>query len=314
MALMVQPEAGRHVSPGARCLVGRADTCSLMLTHRSVSAEHASVFWTDDGWVVRDLGSRNGTVVGERRLAPGQKALWSPNEMVRFGGDAPWTLHDPGPPGAVAGPLGADGKLDRSRVVAAYRGLLALPSEDAPEATVRARGETWILETDDGESTVSDRQTLDIGGTAWLLLVPPAHADLVATTALGSALLPALQDAALRFTVSADEEHVTLRIISNGKVFDTKPRTHHYLLLTMARQRLKDAAAGVGDSEAGWLHAEDLQRMLRMDRRALNTQVFRARRQLGELDLDGTGEIIERRDPARQLRIGAADIEITRLG
>ena len=178
--------------------------------------------------------------------------------------------------------------------------------------TVRARGERWIIENDDGEAVLEDRQVIEVGGARWMVLVPPAHADLVATTALGSALLPALQDASLRFTVSTDEEHVTLRIISNGKVHDTKPRTHHYLLLTMARQRLADMEAGVADSEAGWLHADDLQRMLRMDRRALNTQVFRARRQLGELDLDGTGEIIERRDPARQLRIGAKDIQIVR--
>jgi hypothetical protein len=311
---MVQPEAGRLLSPGSRCLVGRADTCTLLLTHRSVSAEHASVFWTDEGWVVRDLGSRNGTFVGDQRLGPGQKAVWKPGLPLRFGGDVAWELHDGGPPGAVAARLGPDGRVDLSTVVPAYRGLLALPDEDDPTVTVRAQGERWLLETDEGESLVDDGHTIEVAGASWRLLVPPVRGDVVATTALGSALQPALQDASLHFAVSADEEHVTLRIVSRGKVFDTKPRTHHYLLLTMARQRLADLDRGVPDTEAGWLHADDLQRMLRMDRRALNTQVFRARRQLAELELDGTGDVIERRDPARQLRIGASNIVITRPG
>ncbi len=59
------PDAGAEVtSDGARLSVGSADDATLRLTDPYVSRYHIEVEATDDGVVIRDLGSRNGTRAG----------------------------------------------------------------------------------------------------------------------------------------------------------------------------------------------------------------------------------------------------------
>lgn len=313
MALLERVETRTRIAPGARCLVGRVGTAGLQLVDRSVSAEHASLFWTGEGWSVRDLGSRNGTFVDDRRLAAGEKADLEVGHVLRFGGGERWRVRHVGPPTAVAIPV-AHGELAMDEAITAVQDLLAIPDEEDPDVTLRRQGDAWVVEGLDDSRSVSGVTTVVAGEREWMLYVPPDEEQVVATTAFSTAPKPALSDASLHFGVSADEEHVTLTVQIGSKAFPVKPRTHHYLLLTLARQRLDDVAEGVEDAEAGWLHAEDLQKMLRMDRRALNTQVFRARRQLAGLDFEGGTDIIERRDPARQLRLGPPKITVERLG
>src|SRR5205814_2085464 len=49
-------------------LIGRDPKCQVHLDVSVVSRRHAEVAWTDDGWVLRDLGSSNGTFVGGRQV------------------------------------------------------------------------------------------------------------------------------------------------------------------------------------------------------------------------------------------------------
>ncbi len=59
------PDQGAEVtSTGERVSVGSADNTTLRLTDPYVSRYHIEVEATDDGVVIRDLGSRNGTRVG----------------------------------------------------------------------------------------------------------------------------------------------------------------------------------------------------------------------------------------------------------
>ncbi len=50
-------------------VVGRNDACDLVLDDRKVSAVHMELVATEKGVRVRDLGSRNGTFVGDTRIA-----------------------------------------------------------------------------------------------------------------------------------------------------------------------------------------------------------------------------------------------------
>ena len=57
-----------EVPPGEELLVGRNKDCDVSLDDARASRAHASVFWDNGVLAVRDLGSRNGTLVNDMRL------------------------------------------------------------------------------------------------------------------------------------------------------------------------------------------------------------------------------------------------------
>ena len=61
-AWVIDGFGGAH-AVAASVVIGRNQDSSVIVLASSVSREHAEVKLTDDGWTVRDLGSRNGTFV-----------------------------------------------------------------------------------------------------------------------------------------------------------------------------------------------------------------------------------------------------------
>ncbi len=53
---------------GAPVLIGRADDSTLVLTDDYASTRHARITLQDGIWIVEDLGSTNGTYLGQRKL------------------------------------------------------------------------------------------------------------------------------------------------------------------------------------------------------------------------------------------------------
>jgi hypothetical protein len=60
-----RPPTPLHFPPGAgtRFTIGRTQDCDLRLTDLSVSRSHAELTREEDGWLLNDLGSHNGTRV-----------------------------------------------------------------------------------------------------------------------------------------------------------------------------------------------------------------------------------------------------------
>jgi hypothetical protein len=72
----------RSKSPSSRTVESRAGCVVLGLPGRAVSAAHARLFHSSDGWVLEDQGSTNGTYVnGARR----ERALLAPNDVFEIG-------------------------------------------------------------------------------------------------------------------------------------------------------------------------------------------------------------------------------------
>jgi hypothetical protein len=299
----------------ARCvllsphLVGRSRLADLRMTEPTVSGEHAVLRWIVHEWELHDLGSRNGTVIDGRRLAPGERVALVRGAVIAFGQpDNAWQLVDDAAPSVVAVPVGG------GEPVAASNHLLALPSEDNPEAVVyRNASGDWVIEQA-GESTrVKDGATVRAGGHDYTLRVP----DLMSATWDNSSPAPHLATLTMRFSVSRDEEYVALSIHDGTRAIDLGARAHHNVLLSLARSRLEDRKApraavdgALPESAEGWVYQDELADKLAIDETHLNVAVFRCRRQLAEAGIIDAANIIERRRSTREVRLGIARIEI----
>jgi pSer/pThr/pTyr-binding forkhead associated (FHA) protein len=82
----------RLVTEGRAYVVGRAETCALALPSDAVSREHASFVRRAESVVVRDLGSKNGVLVGGTRIT-GEHALTDGDTITI--GPITLTLEDP---------------------------------------------------------------------------------------------------------------------------------------------------------------------------------------------------------------------------
>ena len=294
----------------SRHLVGRSRLADLRMTDPTVSGEHAVLRWTGREWELHDLGSRNGTSVDGRKLASGERVTIGRGAVIEFGQpENAWRLDDDAPPTIMAIAEREDAPL------CARNDLLALPSDDEPEAVIfRDPGGNWLIEQSGETVRVADRATVRAGGHDYLLRVP----DVIAPTWDRSSPAPHLATLTLQFSVSRDEEYVALTARDEHHVIDLGARAHHNVLLTLARSRLEDRkarqaaerGAPAHESSEGWVYQDELADRLAIDETHLNVAVFRCRRQLAEAGIVGAASIIERRRPTRELRLGVARIEI----
>lgn len=84
---------------GDRLVVGRGSDAHVQMDPEgdlAVSARHAEILRTPEGWRIRDLESRNGTFRNDRRVQ-GEEEL-APGDVLRFGVDGPEARFRPGAP------------------------------------------------------------------------------------------------------------------------------------------------------------------------------------------------------------------------
>jgi Nif-specific regulatory protein len=68
------------LSPGVRCVLGRAETNEIVLADELCSRQHAALEYVNNEWRVTDLGSLNGTRVNHRKI-DGSATLRSGDEI-----------------------------------------------------------------------------------------------------------------------------------------------------------------------------------------------------------------------------------------
>jgi hypothetical protein len=67
---------------GGRLVLGRSSRCQLVFADDTVSRQHAELRLVDGRWILRDLGSSNGTWVNGRRVMEAEVA---PGDEVHLG-------------------------------------------------------------------------------------------------------------------------------------------------------------------------------------------------------------------------------------
>lgn len=309
MASLKHETSPRRFTLGAGTMVGRSSACTLVLEMPKVSGRHASILWADERWVLRDLGSRNGTFIDGKRLESGARAVIAAGAVIGFAADR-WTFIDDGPPSVAAfDPQG------RRRL--AEDGLLVLPDDDDPVVTIYggAAGR-WVAERDDETHRVRDGHIIEIDGVPWTLEVPPpTPAGGTAATMGPEGGIKSIDTLSrMILAVSRDEETVEARLEFLGEPVDIPNRSFNYLLVVLARARQSDADAGEPPAEQGWMYRDDVCRETGVDPERLNVEVYRCRKMLAKLGVDGAARFFERRPHTRQLRLAVTCAEVTALG
>ncbi|GHO42701.1 FHA domain-containing protein [Ktedonospora formicarum] len=65
--------------------IGRQEGCGLIVNHKTISRRHAEISYANGQYVLRDLGSKNGSRVNERRITPNSLIVLKPESKVQFG-------------------------------------------------------------------------------------------------------------------------------------------------------------------------------------------------------------------------------------
>ena len=85
--LFLPPREPIPVTGERSLLIGRSRGCDLQIPHSDASRRHAEIYRNEDGFILRDLGSTNGTFVNgepvrERRLESGDRIQISGSEIT----------------------------------------------------------------------------------------------------------------------------------------------------------------------------------------------------------------------------------------
>lgn len=255
----------------------RSDT---VVSNPITSRIHIAIEWDGESWCVRDL-SKNGTWLGRRRLLANESTRLSAGDQLHLGSPEMPALElvDDTPPRSQL--VGLKGTPSR-----ALKSYTFLPNADAPEAVViySFQRHNWVLHPVEQDSPQAmDRplghgDEIALGGGLWQLFL----ADSEQMTELSVAPENHLDDIEFVFHLSQDEENTDLRLQVGNQHLELGERSHHYLLVHLARLRAQQAADGFDLDSQGWIDTQQLQRDLGIEMPHINIMIFRARKQIAD--------------------------------
>lgn len=270
----------------------RSDTvCANAMTSRI----HMSLEWDGQRWNARDL-SKNGTWIGRSKL--------SSNESVPVQLGDTFHLGDPKMPGLQfiddSPPHSALLGIGPNTPTLPLEPFAFLPGQDDPEAVLiySYQRHCWLLHPMDNdnmratERIIHHGDSLRYSGFEWQVFL----AETEEITELRMAPSAQLSDFEFLFDLSQDEENTSLQLRHADRLLDLGERSHHYLLLHLARLRAAQAAQGLDQKTQGWIDNEQLKKDLGMDMPHINIMIFRARKQIAESTEDplDSDHLIER--------------------
>jgi len=83
VATLTADDGTMHPLLEEEATIGRTPANSIALRDASVSANHARILRTREGFLIEDVGSRNGTYINSEKLA--EKRLLADGDLVRLG-------------------------------------------------------------------------------------------------------------------------------------------------------------------------------------------------------------------------------------
>ena len=290
----------------AHARLGRAPGSGLVLDGPSVSSEQAVIRFSGLAWEIHDLGSRDGTFVGGRRLPPSERARLDVGAVIELGGpDETWVVEIAELPGVVAERVdGDDASAPPRGTTLGARDVLALPDAARPRATIFAAssGGYAVELADAAPRAIADGETIEVDGASWRVRLPDpaaAAADADAASAPPPDAARTLANVHLRFLVSMDESRVSLSIAHLRGTEVLPAHAHNHVLLALARHRAQDKRRPL--EERGWVDRDRLLELLKLDADALDTAVHAARTALSAAGIVDAAGVVEVRPGQRRL-------------
>lgn len=271
-----------------------ATSVDTLIDKPYVSKLHAAIEWTGKHWCLKSLGL-NGTWINGALLNQGDSHDLHMQDEIHFAEqtDPGFTVADLTPPCDMLWPLGQ--AFDQINPITLGRYHL-LPDANHPELALFFDDATqsWYSEALHQEQErphkIFHGDQLEFGGVVWKFMQVQIYGPTEAKSSQH------LHDYQFIFHLSLDEETTQLEL-QHQQTLDFGVRTHHYLLLQLARHRFDDAKQGLDTESQGWIYADQLEAELGLDNMHVNIQIFRARKQLADSlpNLLGQQSLIERR-------------------
>jgi hypothetical protein len=290
-------------------LANRVDTC---LDRPYVSKLHATIEWRDGFWYLKNLGL-NGTYINGERLQQGDSQLLVLGDAIVLAepNDPALKVLDLSPPTDILWPL-ASKQPPEPLALSRYH---LLPDEENPEISLFLEDQQWYFEpvTAQGEPVAQPLESgglLTFGNQQWRLI----RAQIYGPTEARSPSADKISQFEFVFDLSLDEESTHLSLQREQQKIDLGERSHHYLLLLLARHREADVQRGFDSNAQGWVYTTQLAAELGMDNIHMNIHIYRARKQLSDAlpNAQVQSGLLERR--GGKLRIGCDKFKIYKGG
>jgi pSer/pThr/pTyr-binding forkhead associated (FHA) protein len=284
-------------------ILGRhSGSSNTILDNPEASRLQASILWNGSYWLLQDT-STNGTYINRELITNGFKKRLTKGDSIQFGSlnAEVWLFANDSSPKSLLVPLQPDSQTIE------LEGVIALPTDEDPEVTIyQSQNGEWICEDLTGTLILQQGSQVSTTNSNWYFV----NAEEFDRTKKSETVQNKPPKVEFIFTVSKNEEHVSLSIIIDNEEISLGERTHHYLLLLLARYRIADQQAGVDDGEQGWLDKDLLSKLIGLDENHINIQIYRFRKQLINAKPSAMRllQLVERRRGC--LRLAVATIKI----
>ena len=273
MAKLLNLHKGQVIYLRAMHLIGRHSTSvDTVLNNPKASRIHATICWDGQHWTLQDTSS-NGTFVNATKMVPNSFKTLAVKDRIYFANpeSGVWVVEDLSPPKCMLVPENFDGAsilLDKA---------LMLPDEKAPEIMLyKSPSGGWLCESDNGIVKLNHGSKVGVRGMLWSF----DEAIVSAETMQLEAQTNELANISVKFRVSQDEEHVWMDVLIHKQQFELGERSHHYLLLMLARKYQQDTKDGFSSNERGWYEKEQLLKMMDLEEVNFNMMIYRFKKQL----------------------------------
>ncbi len=280
-----------------------ATSCNTLLAGTKVSRLHCSIHWNGSYWLLQD-SSTNGCFINQVRMTKTKMKRLKQADKLNFADldSETWQLIDDSEPKSMLVPL------NNNVPNIALEQVFVLPDENSPEITLYLSPERrWLAESNTGTVELSSGDNVKTSKGDWYFVGNYPEAE---TCFVNNFHQEQVLTVSAEFTVSQNEEHVSISLTIADKTIDLGIRSHHYLILILARKWQEDNSNNRQNSERGWIDKSLLCDELIMTEQYMNIQIYRFRKQVASLMSDSMilPQPIERR--LGEIRITFDDITI----